>query len=380
MSGTDKRDMTHKVGLFIPTMAGGGAQRIALNLAQGLLDRCCGVNLILTKAEGAFIGEIPSEVKTVILDSSRTLTSIPRLASHLKRVNYDSLISFMSYANICAVVATWLSSASSSHRLVLTEHSLVSRRLEKMDLIQRLATPRLLRSLYPSAEVVVAVSQDVARDLETLVSLSNIHVIPNPISVRKDFGSARTEQFCHPWFGHSAQIVLAAGRLAREKDFPTLIAAVGHLRDGGFDVRLIIIGEGEERENLNALILEANLEKYVSLPGFVDEPHEYMQAADVFVLSSRWEGFGNVLVEAMACGTPVISTDCPGGPAEILEGGRFGELVPVGDSDRLANAIARTLTRSPVSPGELVERADDFSPYTIAGEYLSVIERSEQPR
>lgn len=379
MPGTD-RDMTHKVGLFIPTMAGGGAQRIALNLAQGLLDHQCDVDLILVKAEGALIEKIPSKVKTVTLDVSRTLTSIPKLASHLRRAGYDTLISFMSYANICAVVATWLSSVSSSHRLVLTEHSLVSRRLEKMDPVQRLATPRLLRSLYPSAEVVVAVSQDVARDLERVVSLSNIHVIPNPISVHTDSESARKEQFCHPWFGHSAQIVLGAGRLAREKDFSSLVTAVRHLRDGGLDVRLIIIGEGEERENLNALILEATLEKYVSLPGFVDEPHEYMQAADVLVLSSLWEGFGNVLVEAMACGTPVISTDCPGGPAEILEGGRFGELVPVGDSDRLANAIARTLTRSPVSPGELIERADDFSPYKIAGEYLSVIERSEQPR
>jgi glycosyltransferase involved in cell wall biosynthesis len=166
-------------------------------------------------------------------------------------------------------------------------------------------------------------------------------------------------------------VILGAGRLTAQKDFPTLIRAFALAR-AAQPMRLILLGEGELREPLRALAADLGIAAQVDLPGFVENPYAFMSRAHVFVLSSAWEGFGLVLVEAMACGTPVVSTDCPAGPAEILMGGRFGRLVPVGDAGAMAEAIRATLA-DPLPADRLRSRAGDFSLEKIGDEYFELL-------
>ena len=179
------------------------------------------------------------------------------------------------------------------------------------------------------------------------------------------------EALDHPWFlPGEPPVILGVGRLTQAKDFPTLIRAFALVRKK-HPARLMILGEGEERSKLETLVQELGLEKEVSLPGFVDNPYKYMKRAAVFVLSSKWEGFGNVLVEAMALGTPVVSTNCPSGPAEILENGRWGRLVPVGDVYALAEAIIETLDEE--HHPDVANRAKDFAVELAVEKYINVL-------
>jgi len=362
--------MSYKVGLFLPDLAGGGAQRVALNLARGLLNTGCQVSIILVNNKGPLLCNIHPDVNVVSLNASRTFTSIPKLALHFRRTHYDCIISFMNYVNICAVLADQL--ACSCHHVALTEHTIVSRSFENITLLQRIVRRTLMYILYPLADHVICVSDGAASDLKRLLNLSSVNTIPNPIDVN-NITSSRDTAPPHSWFEEPEPIVLGAGRLTKVKGFSTLIHSVRHIRDLGLQTRLIIIGEGEHRNELEVRSRELGLDDVVSLPGFVDNPYQFMRAADVFVLSSQWEGFGNVLVEAMACGTQVVATNCPGGPVEILEHGNWGQLVPVGDDMALARATMSTLVDPMVSPDDLRERAKDFSPEKIAKKYVSVI-------
>lgn len=364
--------MCYKIGLFIPTLSGGGAQRVALNLAQGFLATNCQVSLILVRAEGPLMEDIPPGVEVIDFNANRTLKSIPKLALHLRETQYDAVISFMNYVNVCAVIAKRL--ACSSCRLILTEHTIVSQSFQKKSTKERTIRRALMRLLYPLANHVVAVSQGVARDMEDFTGLSGVKFIPNPIVGNNKVLSTEGQALPHPWFAETHSVILGAGRLTELKDFSTLIRSLRQIRDRGRACRLVIIGEGEARDDLEALVRNLGLDDVVCLPGFVDNPYEFMQGADVLVLSSRWEGFGNVLVEAMACGTPVVSTDCPNGPREILEDGKWGCLVPVGDNKALAEAITKTLDAPPAPSDDLIDRARDFAPEKIAEQYLSLIE------
>lgn len=358
-----------KIGVYIPTLSGGGAQRAALNLAQGFLSNDCRVSLILVRAQGPLMDEIPSGANVINLDAHRTVASIPKLALHLRQVEYDAVVSMMNYANIGAVLANSL--AGNPVRLVLVEQNMISKTFQNLEYKYRTIRQTLTRFLYPQADYVTAVSRGVALDLKESTGLNKAHSIYNPISVDGDSLSLESPESVHRWFAGNESVVLGAGRLTEQKGFPVLIRALRHIHNGGRPCRLIIIGEGEARTALEELIRDLDLEEFVDFPGFVDNPYKFMQAADVFALSSRWEGFGNVLVEAMACGTPVVSTECPSGPAEILDDGKWGHLVPVGNDKALAKAIIRTLEDPPVTSEELVDRSADFAPDKIAAEYLN---------
>jgi glycosyltransferase involved in cell wall biosynthesis len=362
-----------KIGLYIPTLSGGGAQRVALNLAQGFIGHGCDVSLVLAKREGKLTNQIPSEVNTVTLEKGRAVTSIPKLSLHLQEVHYDTLISFMNYANICAVIASYLSRAS--HKLILTEHNTLSRNLREMGGMEGWKRSKLIRYLYPFADYVTAVSKGTAKDLERVTGLEGVRPIHNPILVNQEGQNSNKKDSIHDWLDGDIQVVLGAGRLTEQKGFSTLIKAFYRVRKENKSVRLIIIGEGEKRKVLKRMVKKLGIQKYVDMPGFVNNPFEYMKKANVFVLSSRWEGFGNVLVEAMACGAPVVATDCPNGPKEILEDGRWGCLVPVDNERLMAKGIIRSLNRGENEKIGVKKRAKDFKPYNIAEKYIDLILR-----
>ena len=231
--------------------------------------------------------------------------------------------------------------------------------------------PWLMKIFYPRADGVVAVSKGVADDLAVVIGLprERITVIYNPV-VTPELLQKAQEPIDHPWF-HPGEppVILGVGRLTKQKDFPTLIQAFALVRKER-PARLIILGEGEDRYELEELIRKLGIASDVDMPGFVDNPYKYMAYSTVFVLSSAWEGLPTVLIEAMACGCPVVSTNCHSGPAEILENGKYGKLVAVGDAAGLAEAMVGTLD-APESLN-VVRRAQDFGVEQAVAGYLEI--------
>lgn len=358
------------VALFIPSLYGGGVRRVMVNLARGLVQEGLPVDMVLTRAEGPYLSQLPSQVRVVDLNSRRVGLAVPALIRYLRRARPKALLSAMEHANLAALIAKALSGVPV--KVVVSVHAIYSREVELFPHRRnRALVPFLVRRLYPYASTVVAVSESVAADLAAAAGLQKIKVIFNPV-VTPRLREQLQELPDHPWFDlKGPPVILSAGRLTAEKDFESLIRAF-HLLRLRRPARLVILGEGPQREKLEGLVRSLKLDDYVQLPGFVSNPYRYMARAAVFVLSSRREGFGNVLVEALAAGTPVVSTACPGGPAEILEQGRYGRLVPVGDVDALAEAVEQTLG-TPPNPELLRLRAEDFSIERILPLYREVL-------
>jgi glycosyltransferase involved in cell wall biosynthesis len=254
----------------------------------------------------------------------------------------------MTHANIVAVLAGKLARVHT--RIVISERCTLSIASRNSSFLRGHFLP-IARLVYPHADAIVAVSEGVADDLASTLRLprSKIQAIYNPVVTQQLWDKAR-ETLDHPWFTDGEPpVVISVGRLTRAKDFPTLIGAFA-LVHREMPARLMILGEGEERSRLESLVSQLGLEKAASLPGFIENPHKYVANASAFVLSSRWEGLPNALIEALVLGTPVVSTDCPSGPREILGNGEFGKLVPVGNVEALAAAIVEALTQKNRGP------------------------------
>ena len=342
-----------------------------LNLAIGIADTGVAVDLVLAKAIGPHISSIPANVRMVDLKGRRVSRTVVTLARYLRRERPTALLAALTHINVAAILASYL--AGRRCRVVVSERTTISREYAEIRALSRRAVYTLVPWLYRRASGITAVSQGAAEDLARFckIPLERVVVINNPVVGPALFRRA-AEPLNHPWFAAGQPpVILSVGRLSPEKEFGTLIRAVAEVATRR-PVRLMILGEGTERPALEALVDELGLRERVLLPGFVANPYAYMSRAAVLVLSSRWEGSPNVLVEAMACGTPVVATNCPSGPAEILEGGRLGPLVPVGDHSAMAVAIERMLD-APVAADELKRRANMFTVEASAQAYLRVL-------
>ena len=360
-----------KIALFLPSLRGGGAERVMLNLAQGFAAQGVQVDLVLAKAEGDYLNQIPARVTTVDLNSPRVLLSLPGLIKYLKREQPVAMLSAMGHANIVAVWAKKLAGVKT--KLVASEHSTLSKATKQAQNIRSRVMPLVMRFTYPKTDAVVAVSKGVADDLAQVIGLprNHIKVIYNPVVDEKLIQKA-SETLNHPWFDNGEPpVILAVGRLTEPKDYPTLLRTFALLREQR-SIRLIILGEGEKRSELETLASELGINDDIAMPGFVENPYKYMTNAAVFVLSSKREGLPTVLIEAMSCGCPVVSTDCPSGPIEILENGKYGALVPVGDEVQLAAAIMKAIG-STASANCIRSRSMDFSVDIISKQYLKLL-------
>lgn len=227
--------------------------------------------------------------------------------------------------------------------------------------------------LYPFADAVIAVSRGVADDLRRNAALPEglLHVIPNPVLTPK-LSLLAGEMITHPWFAKGGgPVIIGVGRLTRQKDFPTLIRAFAKVRSQR-ECKLVILGEGQDRPALENLAKERGIRDDVDLPGFAGNPYAYMSRSSLFVLSSVWEGSPNVLTEALALGVPSVATDCPSGPREILQDGRFGRLVTVGDPGALADAMLETLAHPP-DPIGLKKAVNAYSVEASSRRYLEIL-------
>jgi glycosyltransferase involved in cell wall biosynthesis len=394
-------ERSRHLAIFLRSLVGGGgAERMMVTLAGALRERGHRVDLVLARAVGNFFDEIHPEVRVVDLGARtvlpalpallrhpaegiwmlpaflppappRVLGSIPALARYLLRERPDAMLSALNYSNLAAVWARRLAGVPT--RLVVSERNTLSVRARRSSERSLRALPAMIARFYPWADAVTAVSQGVSDDLARITGIPRAAITTtwNPV-VSPALVAAAAEPLDHPFFRPGEPpVVLGAGKLRPQKDFATLLDAFARLR-AERPARLVILGEGPEAGALRVRARRLGVSSDVSFEGFVANPFAYMARAAVFALSSAWEGLPAVLIQAMACGCPVASTDCPSGPAEILEGGAHGPLVPVGDAGALAAAMLRLLD-APTDREQLRRRAGEFSVDRVAERYLAVL-------
>jgi glycosyltransferase involved in cell wall biosynthesis len=395
-----------RLALFIRSLKAGGAERSTVNLAGALDARGYKVDLVLGRAEGPFLADVPSSIRVVdlaarsaisvlriaarrprdflalapvLLDNPpRTFGAIPALARYLREELPAAMLSALDHGNVAAVIARDLAGVDT--RLTLSQRNHLTSDLAAAQETRVTKLAPLIRRFYPRADAIVAVSDGVADDLASVAHIprEKIHAIYNAVTTPELYAQAEAP-LDHPWFVAGGKpVILAVGKLKAQKDFPTLLRAFAMLRQER-DARLVILGDGPEREALAALGVELGVAGDFDMPGFAPNPFAYMARADLFVLSSAFEGLPGVLIQALACGCPVVSTDCPSGPREILEGGVYGALTPVGDVAALKGAMAATLA-SPPDRKALRRRGAWFSPERAADAYLDLMLGAETAR
>lgn len=361
--------MAMRIALFTVSLEVGGAERVFVTLANRFAERGHAVQMVLMKPEGALRQELSAAVQRVDLRTYRIWRTVLPLARYLRRERPDVMLSTLSQPNLVAILARRLARVST--RIVVREANTPTYEFGGAGKWKDRIVPALIARLYRQADAIVAVARGVQADLLRLTRLpqSRVPCIYNP-AITDALLHLREEPVEHAWFQQGAPpVVLAVGRLTPQKDFATLLRAFAKVSAPS---NLLILGDGEERTALEQLVNQLGIAERVQMPGYEPNPFKYMRRAAVFVLSSRYEGLPNALIQAMACGCPVVATDCPSGPREILDGGKYGVLVPVGDEDALAQAILQGLEgRIPTAPPEWLQQ---FEENHIVEQYLRVLE------
>lgn len=360
-----------RIAIYMPGFYSGGVERQHLRLAPQLAARGHDVSFVVHEIKGSLKDEVPPEFRVTALGAKRAMAAVRPLARFLKAERPDILVANMGHPNLIALLASRI--AGEPSRIIASQHNHLTQQTVAERRWQHKILPFLYRRFLHRADAIVAVSAGVADDLARVAAIprERISVIYNP-AVPENIDALAAEPVNHPWLVADREhpVVLAIGRLVAMKDLPTLLKAIAALPD----VRLIVLGEGPMRDGLAEEAMRLGISERVDFIGFQANPYAYLRLASAFVLSSRYEGFANVVAEALACGIPVVSTDCPSGPSEILDNGAFGRLVPVGDSAAMASALADTLS-APVNREALRERGKAFSVRVAADAYDALFSR-----
>lgn len=400
------------IAFYLPSLAGGGAERSTLRLVDGLIERGYAVELVVNHATGPYLEKLPPAVTLIELKRGskwRVRLKLLKLLADVRpgiiwralgrrkpvlKIQFlGALMDYLATTQARVVVgvlydANLLLACASACRpvgppIVVSVRNVISKvvelRCQRNDGKAWADLPLLMGYLYPKAERIIAVSNGVADDLSEIADIdrARIETIYNPV-VSAEIDAAARQVIGHPWFDASAiPVIVAAGRLEPQKDFATLIAAFASLRKSR-DARLMILGTGWMKESLAEQAKSLGIEADLAFIGWVADPASYIARADLFVLSSRFEGLPGVLIEALACGCPIVSTDCPSGPREILEDGRYGSLVPVGDVEALAVAIDETLSAD-IDRAVQKQRSRFFSVGTAVDTYERLFDALIEP-
>ncbi|TFI59903.1 glycosyltransferase [Sphingomonas parva] len=360
---------SRRVALLLPDMGGGGAERVALTLAEYFVAAGHEVDLVLMRAEGALLAALPAGIHLVDLGTSRIRSAIPAFARYLKERQPQAVQVSMWPLTIAAIVARAL--AGSSTRIVTSDHTILSKQYPRSRPLIHAFLKWSVRLLYPRAEARVMVANEAADDLARLSGLdrSAIEVIYNPVAGPPANLQPRPD--IDRLWGDAETRIITVGSLKGEKNHPLLVRAFARAFRGP-RARLMIVGEGPLREQLEQTIEAEDVREQVVLPGFTSDPWPFYASADLFVMSSDFEGYPLVLVEALRSGLRIVSTDCRSGPREILDGGRFGTLVPVGDEAALADAMRARLAE-PIDRAALQAQAEALSGRQTCERYLRLM-------
>lgn len=334
------------LAVFVASLFHGGVGKMRVHLINEMARRGHRVDLLLADRDSPYMDLISPTVGVVHIGTSNAVTGIPAVARYLLRARPRVMLAQRVRVNVLTLRARTLTCAQT--RLFATVNTNMSRELAALKPRKRARHLELLKTYFPRNDGLIAVSHGVAVDFAQLIGIpiGRINVAPNP-TVTPELTQLAAAPLDHPWFAPGAPpVIVGMGRLEPQKDFPTLLRAFATLRRSR-PCRLMILGEGKQRELLRHEATRLGVHDDVHFPGFVKNPYAYLSRAALFVLSSAWEGSPNSLIEALALGTPLVSADCPDGPREILEGGRHGILVKVGDAAALAAAMAKTLDQPP---------------------------------
>lgn len=348
---------TKKIALFAPNLNGGGAERIISILATYFSEKGFSVDLLLAKATGPYLEDIPKSVNIINFNCKKVSFSLVKLISYLNKKKPDILFSSQMHSSTIALWAVRISGVAT--KVIIRQPTMLRPTYESKSLNDKFREKLLLWSAKKWGYKIIVTSQAMADEFIAMSNISpdKLSIIYNPLPIKKIKNKSK-EPLEHPWFQKGQPpVILATGRLVKVKDFQTLIKAFAITKEK-FDARLIILGEGPLRSELEQLINNLNIKSYVEMPGFAENPFQYMKHSKVFVMSSLWEGFPNGMIEAMACGTNIVATHCDGGTGEILEHGKWGELVPVQNPQKMAEAINKAIMKNDDTNLEVVNKFD----------------------
>jgi glycosyltransferase involved in cell wall biosynthesis len=352
--------------ILAPLKAWGGIEGKIVTLAREFLAQGVAVELMLARGgQVPYPERLPNEVRITDLTSRGKASTTLKLARRLRWDPPDAILTAKDHAAKAAVLARALSGSRVPIFIKLTN--------TPSKILRRSGKRQLAKWLYPRADGAIAISEGVRDDFLSHFRMApeRVTTIYNP-TITPDFPDRMRRPVEHPWLTEKAfPVVLGIGRLTPQKDFATLVQAFAAFRKRQ-EARLIILGEGPLRGELENQASRLGIGDAVDLPGFVPDPLPWLARANLFTLSSRYEGLGNVLIEALAAGTPAVSTDCLSGPREILQNGRLGELVAVGDAQGMAGAMERSLDRLPPRE-QLEESLNRFRSGPVARRYLTLM-------
>ena len=349
---------------------GGGAERVAISLCNGLAEKDFAIILIVVNKTGPMLNGLNQNIEIYELASTRMAFAFFELSKEIKKLNPDLLISHMTHVNVTACLAAFL--GRFSNKLVVVEHNQMAQNYKELEKRTVKTAYLMSKFLYKLPKKIIAVSEGVKNSITkfTWVGEEEVDVIYNPVvSDELLLYNPSPRAGIHPYFSENSPVFVCVGSLTKQKNFPLFLRAFRIVLNKE-NVNALILGEGAERDMLQDIISDLNLEANVQLPGFVNNPYDFIANADTFVLSSSWEGLPTVLIESLALSTNIVSTNCPSGPEEILESGKYGIIVELDDVEALAAAMIDSLTNKKAG---LKLRAQDFSISKSIFKYSSLI-------
>ena len=373
--------MRKNISFFIPSFEGGGAEKILIKLANKLSERGWNVEIVLINVIGPYRDFVNGEINIYDLNSNLhpylKIFSLFKYLFYLYKNRPSLVLAALHSSNLIAVLGKILGPFKT--KVIITVHSPLSQEYyaskTKIRKLFRWLMKVAMKIVYPLADRIIVVSNGIRIDLVDWLKIKsdNLIVIDAYPVLDAEFKEKLKQEVSHPWLlNKEFPIILAIGRLTQQKDFDTLLIAFNKFLKKYKDAKLIILGEGKERSRLENNIRELSIDSSIQMPGFVNNPYIFLKNADLFVLSSRWEALPTVLMEALGCGTQIVATDCPYGPREILNNGKYGFLVQVGNDEQLAEKMSYAI-KNPMDKSLLLERAKYYSAARVAQIYENVI-------